>query len=333
MATSCGLFLCPACYRAGCRQHLHPTGGFAESPGSTDSCCVGIRNSVHFRCWISLKIGGASERDSSFCGGKPMTGKLPCTATMISLALASAGCYHHHLTTYGPVNLLPQEHKAVNAGWGGAIVPSAGTSPEKACKGQTFQNGMHVVDIDSNLGYAAISVITLGIASPVRVGWVCLPPVSTAGPTPSAARAGARAPTSGGGSTAKGSQPAEAPYTGRTLTSSVWGALQSDAKAPENLPVQPRGGPQPPDPPGPLTPANCHNYGMRQVRIRAFPWNYFYSLATLATAGFISPVRVDWQCAQAPDKSPTTSLQKEESDGSPRSSRAGWPTKPVHKSP
>jgi hypothetical protein len=43
---------------------------------------------------------------------------------------------------------------------------------------------------------------------------------------------------------------------------------------------------------------------MRQVKVRAFPLNYFYAVAAVATAGFLSPMRVAWQCLQPVDGSP-----------------------------
>jgi hypothetical protein len=163
------------------------------------------------------------------------------------------------------------------------LVPPAGVPDAQSCNNQIDRNGMHMVTVTSNLGYAAITVVTLGAVAPARVQWNCAPNPSTEGPTPSAHRPGGSAIVT---------PPSTATLTSRTLTSRFWGLLQSDAKAPSNPP--PGGA----SPPGPPTPANCNDHGMRQAKIGISLRNYIYSLATVATAGFVSPMTVGWQCEE-----------------------------------
>ncbi|HLL54242.1 MAG TPA: hypothetical protein VK447_11880 [Myxococcaceae bacterium] len=60
----------------------------------------------------------------------------------------------------------------------------------------------------------------------------------------------------------------------RTVNSFAWGLVQ------ENV--------QPP---------NCVSQAMQQVRV---DWNFGYSLLTVVTLGFWSPISVQWQCAKTP---------------------------------
>ncbi len=212
--------------------------------------------------------------------------QLPFRATLTAASLLSTGCYSHRLLTYGQPGNVSTFHRTVNAGWAGhsgSGVPPPGAADSQSCHNQIDRNGMHMVTVSSNLGYAALTVVTLGAVSPADVRWTCAPNPSVSGPTPSGRGPG------GGGSAAL---PTTAAFTGRTLTSSVWGVLQSDAKAPDNPP------PGRAAPPGPPTPANCNDRGMRQAKTGISPLNYFYSLATLATAGFVSPLHVAWQCEE-----------------------------------
>ena len=207
----------------------------------------------------------------------------------LALAVIASGCYHHRLLTYGQAGNLQQFYRTVNTGWAGrgSTAPPAGVQASESCNNQIDRNGMHMVTMSSNLGYAALSVGTLGAVALAKVRWNCAPNPPVIGPTPSG----------GGRSAPTPSLLAPAGFTSRTLTSSFWGLFQSDAKAPDNPPP---GGARPP---GPLTPANCMDHGIRQALIPMSPLNYLYSLLTVGTAGFVSPMHVAWQCEGGPDGS------------------------------
>lgn len=206
--------------------------------------------------------------------------------TAAVFALSCTGCYHHRLLTYGqPGNVLPFPRR-VNTGWAGgsgSVVPPGGAAQSQRCDNEIDRNGMHMVTISSNLGFEALTAVTFGGVSLARVQWSCAPNPTVEGSTPSGGSQGASAAPK---------PPPTAQFTSRTLTSSVWGVLQSDAVAPANPP------PDGSQPAGAPTPANCNDYGMRQVKIGS-PVNYFYSLATIATLGFVSPRKMSWQCKEA----------------------------------
>ncbi len=207
-------------------------------------------------------------------------------ASVILLALCCSGCFHHHLLTYGQAGNVSQFHRTVNAGWAGhrPVAPPPGAPDSETCNNQIDRNGMHMVTVNSNLGYSVLTVVTLGAFAPLGVQWSCAPNPSVIGPTPSMAGAGRSAPVTA---------PSATGSTSRTLTSWVWGALQTDAKAPANPP--PNGA----APQGPPTPANCNDKGMGQAKAGLSPANYFYSLLTVGTAGLVAPWELSWQCKDA----------------------------------
>src|SRR5262245_30222368 len=106
--------------------------------------------------------------------------------------VCSTGCvYHHHLLTHGgnAANTSTWK-KTINSGWSARVVPPKGSPDSESCHNEIDTNGMHDVHVSSNTGYAALTVVTLGVWSPVRVEWNCAPPAKTKmGPAPSASSA------------------------------------------------------------------------------------------------------------------------------------------------
>lgn len=76
----------------------------------------------------------------------------------------------------------------------------------------------------------------------------------------------------------------------RTVHSLVWGTLNDKLEPLPPDPNKPNGGPP--------NPGNCNatpfTNGLNLVKI---PVNPFYSLLTVGTTGFWSPMQVQWQCA------------------------------------
>jgi hypothetical protein len=213
--------------------------------------------------------------------------KLPSKVALIALSFPLSACYHHRLLTFGGnAGSVSPFQKTIHAGFWGLrpkpIVPPEGSTGAARCA----DNGMFDVVVHSNFGYSAVTVVTLGLWSPLRAEWYCAAPIPVVGPALGASHAPAA-------STHSPQKPgAEPPFTPRNLYSLVWGAIERDARAPAVFSSKP---------PGPPTPLNCapdadHLYGMRKVEIPVFPHNYFYSIATVATLGFYSPVHVAWQC-------------------------------------
>jgi len=187
--------------------------------------------------------------------------------------MSSAGCYHAHILTYGqPANSSP---------WKGAIdltarpaptvpVPLPGGNSGSGIGRSCEENGMQHVEISTNFGSALGSLV--GTRAPADVGWQCRPKPPFVGPTGLAAAAPPGQPV--------------APASGRrTVSSIVWGALQTNVTPPlEKAPLPPN---------SPPTPANCGKHGMGTVTITR---NFGDALLTALTLGFLSPMQVAWQC-------------------------------------
>jgi len=100
------------------------------------------------------------------------------TVALTLALLSGAGCYHHRVlaskgnsaTTYATKNVY-------SLFWGLAKKPNidvshkdgVATQPPGTCE----SNAINEVRVTSNLGYAAVTVFTLGIYSPLKVQWMC----------------------------------------------------------------------------------------------------------------------------------------------------------------
>ena len=62
-----------------------------------------------------------------------------------------------------------------NLFWGLAIKPKNGLNPPN-CAAPDPAVGFHEVRVTTNLGYSIITVVTLGIWSPMKVEWQCAKP-------------------------------------------------------------------------------------------------------------------------------------------------------------
>jgi len=103
----------------------------------------------------------------------------PLSIAALTLALLSgAGCYHHRVlaskgnsaTTYATKNVY-------SLFWGLAKKPNIDVSHQDGATtqapGTCESNAINEVRVTSNLGYAAVTVFTLGIYSPLKVQWMC----------------------------------------------------------------------------------------------------------------------------------------------------------------
>jgi hypothetical protein len=94
------------------------------------------------------------------------------------LALSDTGCYHHRvLASKGNSATSYATKNVYSLFWGLAKKPNidvshqdgAATQPPGTCE----SNAINEVRVTSNLGYAAVTVLTLGIYSPLKVQWMC----------------------------------------------------------------------------------------------------------------------------------------------------------------
>jgi hypothetical protein len=99
----------------------------------------------------------------------------------LTLAMASTGtaCYTYRVEVPSPVSPGVTEYK-------GEVLWSLfwGLKQEVPNVDNCRKQGMSEVKVRSNLGFALITILTLGIASPLRAEWKCAPPTPATGTIP-----------------------------------------------------------------------------------------------------------------------------------------------------
>jgi hypothetical protein len=95
---------------------------------------------------------------------------------VFALCVSVPGCYTARVEVPSPVSPGVTEYK-------GEVLWSKfwGLKQEYPDVDNCRKQGMSEVKISSNLGFALITVLTLGIFSPVRAEWKCAPPTPTSG--------------------------------------------------------------------------------------------------------------------------------------------------------
>jgi len=88
------------------------------------------------------------------------------SALILSLVLCS-GCWYHRVDVPSPVTKATEYEGAVywSFFWGAVQKED----PVKNCQGQ----GLAEVKVSSNLGFALLKVVTLGMVAPEHVAWRC----------------------------------------------------------------------------------------------------------------------------------------------------------------
>ena len=101
------------------------------------------------------------------------------TYIVIVTLLLSPGCYTHRLATHAQAGTEASESIVSNVYfWGLLKKPTEIHTP--ICD-ELEVNGVAEVTYSSNFGYALITVLTLGIWSPVKVEWKCSKPCQPTG--------------------------------------------------------------------------------------------------------------------------------------------------------
>lgn len=99
------------------------------------------------------------------------------TTTALLLILLSAllpSCYHYRISAPNNLPSTETESEVVHGLlWGLAVKPKNGLKP-KNC--EPHDMALYQVQVTSNLGYSLITVVTLGIWSPMKVEWQCAKP-------------------------------------------------------------------------------------------------------------------------------------------------------------
>jgi Bor protein len=94
-------------------------------------------------------------------------------ALLLTLVL-SAGCWYHRIEVTTPASAGTEYESTVawSLLWG--AVQGKEVTPDN-CNGQ----GLKEVKVSSNLGFALLTVVTLGLVAPERIQWRCASPVQT----------------------------------------------------------------------------------------------------------------------------------------------------------
>lgn len=94
---------------------------------------------------------------------------------LLSLASVLQSCYHYTITSKNSASTETQSATMHNLFWGLAIKPRNGLNPPN-CAAPDPPVGFHQVKVTNNFGYSVITVVTLGIWSPMKVEWQCAKP-------------------------------------------------------------------------------------------------------------------------------------------------------------
>lgn len=105
--------------------------------------------------------------------------KLRSIVLLASCVTIFNSCYTYRVSTHAQAGTEMITHRTVHSFFWGML-----NNPEEIhtpiCDSLQV-NGMAVVEVKSNLGYSLITVLTLGIWSPVRIGWKCSKPCRETG--------------------------------------------------------------------------------------------------------------------------------------------------------
>ena len=101
---------------------------------------------------------------------------------------AAPGCYRYHVYQVGGPDGLEQgnqpstewETRTRHSFFWGLIRQDVPT--ENCTLGDGTRIGIEEVRVDTNLGFAALTVVTLGIWAPLKVSWRCAKPPAPRGP-------------------------------------------------------------------------------------------------------------------------------------------------------
>ena|SRR5580765_384765 len=105
-----------------------------------------------------------------------------------TVLVTASGCYRYHIYQVGgPEGIeggnqpsTEWETRTRHSFFWGLIRQDV---PTKNCTlGDGTRTGIEEVRVDTNLGFAALTVLTLGIWSPLKVSWKCAKPPAPRGP-------------------------------------------------------------------------------------------------------------------------------------------------------
>ena len=102
--------------------------------------------------------------------------RIPLVLTVCLLSLNS--CYTYRVATLAQPGAELSSRTANSFFWGLVQSPKEIATP--ICDSLNA-NGMSIVQVKSNFGYSLITVVTLGIWSPMKIQWKCSKPCQVTG--------------------------------------------------------------------------------------------------------------------------------------------------------
>ena len=97
---------------------------------------------------------------------------------LLGCILVLNGCYTYRVATRAQAGTEMASRNANSFFWGLVQSPKEISTP--VCDSLNA-NGMAVVQVKTNLGYSIITVLTLGIWSPIKIEWKCSKPCQVVG--------------------------------------------------------------------------------------------------------------------------------------------------------
>jgi hypothetical protein len=97
---------------------------------------------------------------------------------LVAGGLLFTNCYSYRIATHAQPGTEFQTRTAHSLFWGLVQSPKEITTP--ICDSLNV-NGVSVVQVQNNFGYSLITVLTLGIWSPIKLQWKCGKPCQVSG--------------------------------------------------------------------------------------------------------------------------------------------------------
>jgi hypothetical protein len=108
----------------------------------------------------------------------PIARTLRIPSVLLACSLALCNCYSYRVATHAQAGTEFQTRTAHSFFWGLVQNPKEISTP--ICDSLNT-NGVSIVQVQSNFGYSLITVLTLGIWSPMKIQWKCSKPCQVSG--------------------------------------------------------------------------------------------------------------------------------------------------------
>jgi hypothetical protein len=109
---------------------------------------------------------------------KAVASSFRVSAALLVCGILFANCYSYRIATHAQPGTEFQTRTAHSFFWGLVQNPKEITTP--ICDSLDV-NGVAVVQVQNNFGYSLITVLTLGIWSPIKLQWKCGKPCQVSG--------------------------------------------------------------------------------------------------------------------------------------------------------